>query len=216
LPSHELIFRYSEASKKITILEPFIGQSGWLRATNVTVSSFETEDYLILYGYCDNGTPLSEDVCQRFFSVPAIQESAAVRICNDMEAKLLSDITGKKNAILDQINAKNGSYFETELDKLDKWGEDKRNSLRLTLKEYDDRIKELKKLARLAPNLPEKLQLEKEKRQLESKRDEAWREYDSAARDIEKKKDELIDEVEKKLKQNVSEQELFTIRWKVV
>jgi len=71
-------------------------------------------------------------------------------------------------------------------------------------------------LARLAPNLPEKLQHEKEKRQLEGKRDEAWREYDGAARDIEKKKDQLIDEIEKKLKQEVTEQELFTIRWKIL
>ena len=62
----------------------------------------------------------------------------------------------------------------------------------VNLKELDDCIKELKKLARLAPNLPEKLQREKERRQLEGKRNEAWREYDSAARDIEKKKDELI------------------------
>ena len=86
----------------------------------------------------------------------------------------------------------------------------------MTLKEFDDCIKELKKLARLAPNLPEKLQHEKERRNLEGKRDEAWREYDSAARDIEKKKDELIDEIEKKLRQNVTEQELFTIRWKIL
>lgn len=68
----------------------------------------------------------------------------------------------------------------------------------------------------MAPNLPEKLRLEKERRQLEGKRDEAWREYDQSAREIEKRKDELIDEIEKKLKQSITEQELFTIRWKIV
>ena len=216
LPVEEIIFRYSDAPKKISILEPVIGQSGWLRATNVTISSFETEDYLLLNGCCDDGTCLDEDICQRFFSVPAIRGPIGVSIGNNVEKLLQNDFTRKKNAILAQINAKNGSYFETELDKLDKWGEDKRNSLRMTLKEFDDCIKELKKLARLAPNLPEKLQHEKERRNLEGKRDEAWREYDSAARDIEKKKDELIDEIEKKLRQNVTEQELFTIRWKIL
>jgi predicted nucleic acid-binding Zn-ribbon protein len=131
--------------------------------------------------------------------------------------KAISDsFAGKKNEILAQIGSKNANYFEVELDKLDKWGEDKRNSLRLTLKELDDEIKEIKKQARLAPNLPEKLKLEKEKRQLESKRDEAWREYDSAAKEIENKKDGLIDEIEKKLKQKISEEKLFTIRWKIV
>lgn len=66
------------------------------------------------------------------------------------------------------------------------------------------------------PNLPEKLKLEKEKRQLESKRNEAWHEYDGAAKEIENKKDRLIDEIEKKLKQKISEEKLFTIWWKIV
>ncbi|MBI4328126.1 MAG: hypothetical protein HY674_23085 [Chloroflexi bacterium] len=62
-------------------------------------------------------------------------------------------------------------------------------------------------------NLPEKLKLERQKRQLETKRDEAWRAYEIAAREIEQRKDALMDEVEKKLNQQIAEQPLFTIRW---
>ena len=51
--------------------------------------------------------------------------------------------------------------------------------------------------------------------QLDSKRDEAWKQYEQAAKDIESRKDGLMDEVEKRLKQQVSEQSLFTIRWQV-
>ncbi|NJK96712.1 MAG: hypothetical protein HC905_18930 [Bacteroidales bacterium] len=68
---------------------------------------------------------------------------------------------------------------------------------------------------RLAPNLPEKLKLEKDKRKLETERDEAWKEYDNAAKEIEKNKDKLIDEIEKKLKQHLSENTLFLIHWKI-
>lgn len=216
LPNQELAFHYSDTPKKITVLESLIGRSGWLRAANVTVSSFETEDHIILNGVCDDGNSLEEEVCQRFFSIPATLRPLTVNMNSGIEDLLETQLTRKKNVVLERISAKNGAYFEIELDKLDKWGEDRRNSLRLTLKDLDDRIKELKKNARLAPNLPEKLQLEKERRQLEGKRDEAWREYDHAAREIEKRKDELIDEIEKKLKQSITEQELFTIRWKIV
>jgi len=216
LPKQELTFHYSETPKKITILESLIGRSGWLYAANITVSSFETEDHIILNGFCDDGNPLEEEVCQRFFSIPATLQPLTANINSDIEGLLEKQLTRKKNDVLEHISAKNGAYFEIELDKLDKWGEDRRNSLRLTLKDLDDRIKELKKQSRLAPNLPEKLQLEKERRQLEGTRDDAWREYDNAAREIEKRKDELIDEIEKKLKQSITEQELFTIRWKIV
>lgn len=56
---------------------------------------------------------------------------------------------------------------------MDKWSEDRSSSLRITPKDLDVEIKELKKQARLAPNLPEKLQFEKERRKLEGKRNEA-------------------------------------------
>ena len=74
-------------------------------------------------------------------------------------------------------------------------------------------IKDIKKSAKSAPNLPEKLKLEKERRKLESERDAAWREFDEAAKEIEKSKDHLIEDIEKKLEQEVIENDLFLIRW---
>ena len=118
--------------------------------------------------------------------------------------------------ILEKINKRNASFFEVELDKLDKWGEDRRNSLKVTLKEYDDQIREIKKQARLAPNLPEKLKLEKERKRLEAERDIAWKEYDGAAKEIEANKDKLIDNVEQRLKQKVTEGPIFFFKWKLV
>lgn len=106
-------------------------------------------------------------------------------------------------------------FFEQELEKLDKWGEDRRNSLKINLKELDQQIKEIKRQARFATNLPEKLQLEKKRRQLESERDEAWREYDKAAKEIERNKDALIEDVERHLQQSVEEEELFFIQWEI-
>ena len=115
--------------------------------------------------------------------------------------------------ILARLSEKNAGYFEQELDKLDRWGEDQRNSLKLALREIEDQIKDTRKQARLAHNLPDKLKLEREKRQPETKRDEAWRAYDIAAKEIEHPKDALMDEVEQKLKQQLKEDTVFLIRW---
>ena len=40
--------------------------------------------------------------------------------------------------------------------------------------------------------------------------------HQAGDKEIENKKDGLIDEIEKKLKQKISEEKLFTIRWNVV
>ena len=124
-------------------------------------------------------------------------------------------LDAQKTSILGQVNTRNAQFFELELEKLDNWGEDKRSSLKVTLKDLDEQIKELKKQARVAPNLPEKLKLEKERKKHESERDNAWREYDHAAKEIDRAKDKLIDEIEARLGQDVTEQELFVLSWQV-
>lgn len=96
---------------------------------------------------------------------------------------------------MEALNARNGSWFDSEMDKLDRWTEDRRATLKTELSDLDDRVKEMKKSARFAPNLPEKLERQREVRRLEARPDEAWREYDRASRNLEKEKEELLDEV---------------------
>jgi hypothetical protein len=180
----------------------------------MSVASFEEEDHVMLSSLCDDGTPLEEEHCRRLFSLSAT-EGDEIAISETQERILNEAITIKKNILLGEIGARNAHFFELELDKLDKWGEDRRTSLKATLKELDDRIKELKKQARLAPNLPEKLKIERERQRIESERDSAWREYDTAAKEIEKGKDHLIDEIEKRLEQSITINKLFLIRWTI-
>lgn len=214
LSTRELIFDYSGTPTKITILEPLVTKSGWLMGEIMSVASFEEEDHVMLSSLCDDGTLLEEEHCRRLFSLSAT-EGDEIAISETQERILNEAITIKKNTLLGEIGSRNAHFFELELDKLDKWGEDRRTSLKATLKELDDRIKELKKQARLAPNLPEKLKIERERQRFDSERDTAWREYDNAAKEIEKGKDNLIEEIEKRLEQSITINKLFLIRWTI-
>ncbi len=91
--------------------------------------------------------------------------------------------------------------------------EDRRASLKAELDELDATIKETKKAARLAPNLPEKLERQRALRQLEKKRTEAWKIFDDAAREIDKQKDVLLDEISRRLEQTLEQEPLFSLRW---
>jgi hypothetical protein len=215
-PSKYLKFNYSSAPVKISVIEPLIGCKGVLSVYAITISAFDIEDYIVHIGYTEEGKELSENQCKRLFSLSAeFDNSDLVTVHESIKSKIENSLQLQRNIIVDSINRRNGRFFEEELDKLDKWGEDKRNSLKITLKDLDDEIKELKKQARLAPNLPEKLTLEKGRKKLEVTRDEAWREYDSAAKEIETLKDKLIDDIEMKMQQEISMQEIFLIEWAV-
>ena len=50
-------------------------------------------------------------------------------------------------------------------------------------------------------------------RNLEGKRDDAWRKFDQASRDIDKQKNTLLDEISQRLSQRIDEQPLFALRW---
>jgi superfamily II DNA/RNA helicase len=216
LSDSEVQFFFSGSGKRISILEPVVGRAGFLRVLLFSAAALEQEDHLLLAGVCDDGTPLDPDQCRRFFSLPAEGAGHDLPRNEKAIAYLQDSISRQRNAIIRELGSRNVAFFDAELDKLDRWGEDKRNSLRVTLKELDDQIRNTKKEARLAPNLPEKLRLEREKRQLDARRDEAWKEYEEAAKGIETQKDGLMDEIEKRMRQTTAEEVLFTIRWRLI
>ncbi|HTN07153.1 SNF2-related protein [Agriterribacter sp.] len=212
----ELVFDYTNSGIKITTLEKFIGQSGYMIGNVVSITTFEEEEFVQLLAITEDESILDTHVCERFFSLPANIVEQVQEIPTISENRLTDAMALQQNTIIDEVGQRNANYFEIELDKLDKWGEDRRNSLKVALKELDQQIKEIKKQTRLAPNLPEKLKLEKERKKLETERDAAWKEYDGAAKEIEQNKDLLIDKVEKRLKQHVKEERLFRFRWTLI
>jgi ERCC4-related helicase len=215
LSQKSLVFEYTNAGKRITILEELVGKEGWLKCQLVTISAFEAEDHIILAGQTDSGIPLTDEQCRRMFSLAAEEELVSPDFPERVDSSLSDSIHGTKQDILSLLESRNSKLFEHELDKLDLWGDDRRVALKADLRDLEDRIKAIKREARLAPNLPTKLKLERERRTLETKRDEAWKEYEAASREVEKRKDSLIDEVEKKLQQSITETELFSFRWRI-
>ena len=212
-PCH-LIFDYSNDPVKISILEPLVGKSGQLCLYKLTIEAFEAEDYLIFIAVSDEGNELSKDQCTRLFSLPAkVSSEPGVNIDTERLAAIYKK---QRSQILEDVSLRNASFFDEEMDKLDHWATDQQKSLRTNLKELDDQIKELKRQVRQSNALPEKITLQKKVKAIEKRRDEAWRNYDQAAREVEKKKDELIDTVEARLSQTMKDDILFKIEWKIV
>ncbi len=216
LPSVQLTFDYSNTIKKISTLEPYIGKSGYMLGRVLSVTSFDVEEFVQLSAITADGETITKEVCERFFSLPANISSNSTIVPEQVSAELENHLKAHQLQVIDEIGQRNANYFEIELEKLDLWGEDRRNSLKITLKDLDQQIKEVKKQSRLAPNLPEKLKLEKERKKLENERDTAWREYDGAAKEIEQSKDRLIEQIEQKLQQQMVSNNLFLIKWNII
>jgi hypothetical protein len=179
------------------------------------VTALETEDHLLLAGVTDDGDLIDEAKCRRLFDLPGTDQDSGEIPANIKPVLDVATANQQKN-VIERTSAKNGVWFETEMDKLDRWTEDRRTALKTERDELDQQIKEMKKAARFAPNLPEKLEHQRELRSLESKRDEAWRSYDAASREVDRQKDALLDEISRRLKQKAEQEMLFTLRWHLV
>ncbi|MBN1930671.1 MAG: DEAD/DEAH box helicase [Desulfobacterales bacterium] len=210
----EVVFNYTGDRKKITILEPMLGKSGWLCCNRLSISSLEVEDHLVIVGTTEDGNSLDEGQCRRIFDLSG-SLLGKVNVPSSVELILQKTIAEKREILLQKLSLKNSHWFDIEMDKLDRWADDRRTALKLDLDEMDQEIKVTKKAARFAPNLPEKLELQKKLRSMETRRDDIWRSYDEASREIDRKKDDLLDDISRRLEQRLEMETLFFLHWRI-
>jgi len=211
----QLAFQLTGSGKNIAILVPFIGRQGWLRCSRLSVRALEVEEQVLFSAVDDGGQVLDESQCRRMFDLLAAEEGEVMLSAN--VAERIKDIAARAQAsTLEEIGTRNSGWFETEIEKLERWAEDRRATLKAELDQLDEALKTGRKSARIAPTLPEKLERQREVRKLETRRDEAWRAFDQASRDLDKQKDSLLDDIARRLEHNVENETLFTIRWRIV
>lgn len=128
------MFDYSNHPVKISILEPLVARSGYLCLSRVAVESLEAEDYSVFCGICEDGYVLDAVELERLFSIPGFVRPGQVPSDAKQKLRQFRDLRVQK--IVDEVTMRNSTYF-------------------------DEEIKELKKQARQAANLPEKLATQK-------------------------------------------------------
>ena len=216
VPLQELIFDYTNSEKKISILETLPGKQGWLQAKQISISSFETEDHILFAAFDEDGNTLQPEQCQRLFSLEAKIVSTSSSFSDELKQRFKENYHSQKLGIIEENRTRNHTFFDDEVDKLEKWSEDLRNSIKFEIKELDKEIKTRKTEARKLLNLEQKIKEQRIIKDLEKRlADKRYNQYQNED-DIEKRKDNLLDEIEQRLKQNTTENELFTIRFTVI
>ncbi|WP_096895768.1 SNF2-related protein [Candidatus Scalindua japonica] len=214
LPCREISFNCSNHPKRISVIEQLLNQSGWLKLSVLKVSAIEAEERLLFSGITDDVTILDPDTCKKLFNVPG-KTGLETSIPDNIEDKLTSITETLTNVITMEITERNGHYFESEMEKLDKWADDLKFQLEQELKNLDREIKETKKEARKEAELDKKVALHKDAKDLEKKRKDKRRSLFETQDEVDNRKENLISEIEAKLKQSVELDEIFIIRWRV-
>ncbi len=214
LADNEVIFTYKD--KVISIIEQFIGKAGWLSVQQYSISSFETEDYVILSAITDDGTIMDLEQCSKLFLLDGEPIPSTHSITDDTSSLLKKNLEKEKQIILSANQLRNSKYFDEEIIKLECWADDLKGSLELELKELDREIGVKKSDARKILNLEEKVSAQREIKEMEKKRSELRRNLFLAQDEVDKRKEKIIEDIEARLQQKIETKELFTIRWQLI
>ncbi|MEQ9587314.1 MAG: SNF2-related protein [Parvibaculaceae bacterium] len=209
----EIAVNYTAWPQKAAALEPYIGKTGVLAVTRLSIIGIDSQDHILFSGVTDEGEQLSPSAAARLFELPC---EGITKRNFEVPGAIDGGLKSQEYEILEELKHQRSAWLAEESQKLEKWAEDKVAAAEKELVDVKNKVKELKRETRLAtdPAAQHKLQtqiqtLEKSKRRLRQRIFEVEDE-------ILDKRDAMIAEIEARLKQTIKSEQLFTIRWTVV
>lgn len=214
-PINEVIFNYQKHDAKVAIAEQLQGKSGWLILKLLTVRSLQTDQYMVFTGITDDLKILDGESCQKLFNLPG-QLNSSIQQLNAPPNVLSSQSQRQVNATLSLAMETNNKFFQNEREKLEKWADDKILAAEQALQDTKAKILTFKREARQAESMEEQQMAQKQLRDLEKLQRRQRQEIFNVEDEIIARRDELIEQLEQRLKQETKIEELFTIHWQVV
>ncbi len=216
LESACLVFNLSRYQNKISALEKYIGQSGWIEVSVISAEALSLSQELIYSGVTETGESIDRSDLPRLFNLDATIENLETPISTETQELISAQTDKALKEYLDVISENNKNFFMEESDKLDKWSEDVKEGLELEIKEIDKEIKKLKKDFKDINLLEEKVKAQRDIKNLEKKRNDKRRKIYEEQDRIELEKENLIQEIEKRMKLNYKLISVLKIKWKVI
>ena len=211
-PDESLLFDYSSHASKISIIESKVGTSGILSVRLIKSSSAkDAQEHILLSAIDADGNQLDSEFTQKLLSI----KCKSLGCATIDKTKVKSVLDSLQMALLDEIRIKNSLFIQEESAKIERWAEDQTFAAEQELKDIKKAIRDKTSLARITTEPEKQLAIQSElnslQRQLKLKRANLFRLED----EIEEKRDQLIEQIERSLNQKVQEEDLFTIHWTI-
>jgi len=211
-PMADVVFDLSGQSPKISVLEQLPIKSGWLELNLLELHSFDIEEHLVFTALTDDGDVLDQEACVRLFTLQASTHDLQGEQPPD---RLTTTAERQVQATLSRALDENDQYFQREREKLESWADDQILASEQALIDTKTRIRDNKRRARIAETVEEQKQLQEALKKLERQQRRQRQEIFDVEDEIEAKRDQLIEALEKRMKQKTMVHPLFRIRWQI-
>lgn len=208
-------FDISNYPFKISSIENLLGKSGYLRLSKITITSIEEETRIFLNGFLDDGTPIDEEVLLKLFKLNTT-ESPIDLISNDAISRLDSDASVVSNKIKILNEERNNASLNDEIQKINKWAEDKIEAVQTKVEQMRLERKQLQKMSDLASSTGEKEMFERQILDLSKRIKNSWIELAESEDEIEQQRKDNIDKLRKQISSSSTVETIFNAKFEII
>tara|TARA_Y100000768_G_C23990285_1_gene692009 strand:+ start:2370 stop:5351 length:2982 start_codon:yes stop_codon:yes gene_type:complete len=216
LEAATLEFDLTRNNSKISILEPYLGKSGFLLISQLYAESLDHSEELVWTCVDENGDEVSDEIAKSLFKLNGKVTTSSIDLDTAVSELIQKIKKSKTQQYLKRIEERNNQFFVDESEKLDKWSEDVKEGLEIEIKNLDKEIKKKKKEAKTISVLEEKVKAQRSIKGMEKKRNDMRRKLFEEQDRIEEEKEKLIEEIEQRMKLNYKENEIAKLKWKLI
>jgi adenine-specific DNA-methyltransferase len=209
LPTAAVDLDHSGHGVKVALLEPLRGRQGWLCLSLLTVQSLEEEEHLLLAGRLDDGQTLEAELCARLLGLRATLSPLPAAPAPDLGP----EVEAERQRCLRRVEEREARHFDEEVQKLGRWSEDLKVGLERHIRDLDREITLAQRRAVLAQSLAEKLDAQRQLRELQQQRTRRRRDLFEEQDRIDEERSALIAGIERQLATSHRITPLYTLRW---
>lgn len=212
----QVTFDITGHATRIALAEKLKNRQGWLTLQHLRIDSFDTEEYLLFSAVDDQGKSIDQETCQKLFNCTGAVDSS-LNGMNDTDKKRLdADCLRHTEATIAANLENNNKHYQETCIQLDKWAEDMELAAAKEMDNTKREIANMRRQVRMATNMQEQAELQNQLQKLEKTRRQQQQRIFDIEDEIAAKRDNLIQQLTKRMQQKTSVTPVFTIGWQVV
>ena len=210
-------FDVTNHDRKISMLKPMVGRSGWLRLDKLTLESDAREEFLLFTAVTDEGENIDQEQVQRLMDVPGVTVAATSGAAlSPPTDRLTADAERLARASLARASEAGDQRFRKVQTQVNQWADDKITSAEMELDAIRRDLRAARRQADLAETVAAQQQAMEQVTKLEAKRRRARSNIDEVEDTVEQERLKLLRQLQARCQQRHSRETLFTLRFVAV
>ena len=210
----KLVFDISNNPTRILAIEQLKGNTGWLTLVKLTITTAETQEYLLFSAIDAKGNNLNQETCEKLFNCSGFEQQA-INLPAAIQSRLTADSNQHIKATINTNAEETSNYINEACAKIERWAEDQERAAEQAIAKTKAQINHIRRQVLAATTIEEQQQLQQQIQKLETQKRKQRRDLDQTEDEIAEKRDAKLEEIQQHMQQQTSSVTLFTICWEV-